>query len=371
MFRFGALSLTPTLTISQLGLDTNVLNKSADARRDFTALVTPGARAWIRIGRAFLATHTTADLAHFARTPGQSFVSLGETFRLDVPLARWTPRLRGEYSTTRQRLNSEIDQRVRRKNSGLGVGARFDLAPLVSLDADVTRTAYAFDDALIDGVRLSTELDRDITTVSAALRFDVTPLTTFIVRTDRERSSFQHSVDRDTTGWGIMPGFEFKPLALLAGSAFVGYRHLRPVDPAVPTFSGLAAEVKLRYLLRELTRVALSVDRHVEVSYFEDEPYFVSTGFEASVQQAIAGDWDLSGRIGRERMAYTRRGAAAAVDIVGRRVDHVNAYTIGLGYWFKFNARLGVDLVYGGRVSDVPGRTYRGFRVGGSFGYGF
>ena len=209
---------------------------------------------------------------------------------------------------------------------------------------------------VIDGVRLSSALDRDVRLVSGSLRFEMTPLATFVARIEREHSTFHEAIDRNATGWGVMPGFEIKPLALLAGSAFVGFRHLTLSDPAVPSFSGIAADVNV-LLASDAGGAARRSPR--QFSYLEDDPYYVSTA-EASVQQAIVGDWDPTDGSAASG-SPTRIARTGEVDV--NRVDHAVTAAIGLGYWFKFAALPGVDLVYGGRARRC-GRTYHGFKVG-------
>ena len=133
---------------------------------------------------------------------------------------------------------------------------------------------------------------------------------------------------------------------------------------------GSIARVDLRYLMRDTTSAGVTVDRHVEFSYSPAEPYYVSTNLGIVIRQAVAADWDVVGRWGRERLTYARF-EDLVPDVHPVRRDHRRQYSIGAGYWLSFNGRVGVDVAFAARESDVPGRSYRGFKVGGSFGYGF
>jgi hypothetical protein len=368
--RLGPLALTPTFRLDQVGIDTNVLLDEAAPKRDFTFTATPGAKVWLRVGDGLLTSHTTAEWVHFATLESQRSANLGQTLRFDLPLASITPRVSAEYLNTRQRPNSEIDAYVRRHTTGLGGGVRIRLGALASLDVEAARSRWEYADAIVDGVRLSETLDRTTGRWSVAFREDLTPLTTLAVKVDGERTEFRAATERDADAWSVSPGVEFKPLSMLTGSAFVGYQRLTPREPTVPAFSGLIARVGLQYLLRDTTSTSVAVDRHVEFSYSPVEPYYVSTSVGCVLRQAIAANWDVVGRVSRERLGYARFEDLVPNPHAVRRDDRTQ-FSVGAGYWLSFDGRIGVDVSYVTRESDVPGRSYRGFKLGGSFGYGF
>jgi hypothetical protein len=368
--RLGPLALAPTFQLSQIGTDTNVLFSETNPRRDFTFTATPGAQAWFRVGDLRLASRTSVDWVYYARTPTQRSVNLSQTFTIDAPLASIRPRLSGEYINTRQRPNAELDARVRRRTSGLSAGALVRIGPLTGIDVEAGALDYTFEAATVDGVRLDEALNRRTAHVAVALQNDITPLTTLAVRLERQRSTFVTASGRDAAAWSLTPGLEFQPLALLSGHAYAGYQSFTPEDARVAPFRGLVARVDLRYLMRETTRLRVRADRQVEFSYWPGESYYVSTALELEARQAVAADWDVVARAGRERLAYQRLDDAPGGAARGRR-DRIVVIGGGVGYWFGFNARLGVDLLYSDRQSDVAGRSYSGLRFGGSFGYGF
>jgi hypothetical protein len=369
-FRLGPVGLTPTFNLSQIGMDTNVMFEETDPTRDFTFTATPGARTFLRVGPSRLAAHTTADWVYFARTTRQRALNFSQVFAADVPFATFTPRLAGEYLNTRQRPNSEIDARVRRRTSGWTGGVLVRLSPITSLDVEVGSRDWTFDDVEVDGVLIGQALNRTVTETAVAFRTEVTPLTTLVVRAAHDRSRFLISTVRDASAWSLSSGFEFQPIALITGAALIGYQSFSPRDPRVEPFAGIVARVNVRYLVRDSMSLGLRVDRQVEFSYWPNESYYVSSAMEIEARHALAADWDVVGRLGRESLVYPRIGATPDTTPPARR-DHRLALGGGAGYWLSFEGRIGIDIVYGARTSEVPGRSYRAFRIGGSFSYGF
>ncbi len=81
---------------------------------------------------------------------------------------------------------------------------------------------------------------------------------------------FPYSPERDTDTLRVMPGIEFKPRALVVGSAFVGFRRFTPKDPAaLPEFTGLVANLGLSYTLLGATTFGVSYARDVNYSFEE------------------------------------------------------------------------------------------------------
>ena len=92
---------------------------------------------------------------------------------------------------------------------------------------------------------------------------------------------------------------------------------------------GVISDVDLRYQLRDLTRLAVTVARNLDYSYEVEDPYYVSTGLEATVTQALGSGWDVVARGGRTRLdykAFLQAGPAAAarrdrIDVYGARAS--------------------------------------------------
>src|SRR5204862_2869013 len=96
----------------------------------------------------------------------------------------------------------------------------------------------------------------------------------------------------------ISGGVKFDPFALLKGRPTFGYRHFEPVQAGVPSYKGSMAAVDLSYVALGSTKVTLQAARDVQYSYDINQPYYVQTGFLASLAQQIFGPVDVVGRIG-------------------------------------------------------------------------
>jgi hypothetical protein len=365
--QLGPLGLSPRISLTNVGLDTNVLNQSTNPQQDFTMTFVPGVDAAMHIGRGLLTSKTGVEMTYFAQVATERSIGLDQQGRFDLRLDKAVPYASAAYVSTYRRPNAEIDARVGQTTTGYGVGTRLLLGWRASVDVGAKREKLELEDVTFDGVNLATALDRNEGLVNVNLNVALTPLTTFVVKNALQQDRFIYSPERDTNSLSVMPGFEFKPSALISGSAFVGFRDLRVKGTGGgPSFVGAVAAVALSYTMRDTTRFDVKVNRDMDYSYETDEPYFLASGANLTLTQAVGGRWDALGRVGREHLDYQR----ADLQPSGRR-DQVGTYGSGVGYHLDNDARIGFDVNYVKRLSPVASRHYSGFQIGGSFRYGF
>jgi hypothetical protein len=364
----GAVALDPRLAIEDIGIDTNVFNDSSGTR-DVTATIGPQLDAWTRAGRLSVSSASSLGWRYFHTSTSQRSFDASESARGDVDLGYLTPHLSGAIEQTRQRPNLEIDARVRHRTHKAGAGVTLRTGAKLSFDLAQERRRLEFDDVAFRDVSLADALDRRETETSVTARYVLTPLTSLVVQAAAEQDRFLHDPLRDTDSQTVLPGLEFKPLALISGNAFVGFRRFVPRSAAAPAFRGVISNVDLQYQLRDLTRLAVTVARNPDYSYEIEDPYYVSTGFETTVTQALGAGWDVVARGGRTRLdykAYLQAGPPAAA-----REDRVDVYGVGIGRHLGSETRVGVDVNHEARHSTRDGRSYQGMRIGGSMTYGF
>jgi hypothetical protein len=373
MLHFGALALTPRIGLRDVGVDSNVLNASGQPQQDFTTTFLTGADAWLGSGRTRLTSKTEAGWVYYQELATQRSLDFSEQARVEMLLARLAPYAAGGYERTRQRPNLEIDARALRYTTTGSVGTVLRTGGRTSVDARAALRKYTFaQDQAIDAVVLANALNRTEQEVGAALRVALTPLTTFVVAASDEEDRFEFSSIRNSHSVKVLPGFEFKPFALIAGKASVGYRHFNALNVNVPDFSGVVALVDASYTMRDTTRLSVDFSRDVEYSFEVTAPYYIATGGTLSVTQALGTSWDLVGRVGRTTLAYQALSVVSLLPAdVSARDDLVVMYGLGIGRRVVSNIRFGMDANWTQRSSVVAVRNYTGVRAGGSVTYGF
>jgi hypothetical protein len=369
-FHFGPLALQPRFKLTNVGMDTNVLNSSTNPLQDFTATFVPEVDHALPFGRARLTGRTTVSFVYFQTLEDQRSIDLSQVERLTVQLAHVTPRADVAYINSDQRPNAEIDARVHRTQTTWGGGLSARLAPKVGIDVSGSQAQYAFADVNYQGVSLATVLDRTTSVVGGRVSVELTPLTTFVVQGSTGQDRFPTAAERNSDHTDLAAGFNMKRSALLSGTANVGVKWFRPHDPTLQNFTGVTADVGLTYLFRDRTQLAGKVGRGTDYSFEVNQPYYITTGVGFSVTQVIVGRVDMVARVSRTLFDYQSFTPADGSAVSARR-DRLSSFGWGTGYRTSSGMRIGIDLSYDRRRSPVADRQYEGFRLGGSFIYGY
>jgi hypothetical protein len=360
----GPVYITPSLAIDELGLDTNVFNNTTELS-DFTFTVIPGGQFAVPFGSRGVVTATTsAEFIYYNHYSSERSVNPDIKVRGDVSLNRVTLFLSPSYVNSRRQPSLEIDERVRHTNTNITGGGLARISERLSVEASggVSRVSYD-EGSIFDSTSLQETLNRRTQSASLAFLHDVTPLTRASLRTTYSVERFDYTPARDATSISVVPGVEFKPLALVSGSAAIGVRRFRPENPLIQDFTGVIAHANLAYTLQGFTRFRFSADRDLAFSYSQSAPYYVTNGYGLGIDRHIGGKFDLTGGVDWLMHSYkVIEGLAPVAD--EPPVDRLTTWSLGVGYRLARARRVGFDVTYRERTSNtdffIP---YSGLRV--------
>jgi hypothetical protein len=364
--RLGPLGLTPRIAIRNVGVDSNVLRSADEPRKDFTASFEPQLDSWLRLGRARFAGKSSAEWVYFGRLTSQRSVGRTQTGMAELRMSRFAPFGGVSYARTERATSLELNTRLPQTTTVGRFGVTTTIGPALSIDVERTRTIFGLDRVTPDAGLMADSLDRGMTATTLVGRYELTPLTTLVLRTSVQKDRFDATPLRDSNSVTFAPGFEFKPFALISGTASVGYRRFNALDDQVPDFSGLTAMVNVSYVAREMTKFNVDVRRDLEYSFELTQPYYLATSFEVSVVQMLGPGWDIVGRTGGNRLNY--RSVVGVFETA--RLDRTRTWGVGAGRHLPSGVRVGFDVDYMRRFSVVDGRGFHGYRIGGSVTYG-
>jgi hypothetical protein len=167
----------------------------------------------------------------------------------------------------------------------------------------------------------------------------------------------------------VLHTVDFKPLALVSGSAALGVRVFRPRSSELPDYTGVVARARLAYTMQGTTRFRFSADRDLAYSYSPDEPYYMTNGFGVGVDRHLGGRFELTGGGDFQTFTYRRRiqtgpPIQASVQSVPASVTHMTTWSLGVGYRLARSRRVGLDVTYRERdPNSAQFRPYSGLRV--------
>jgi hypothetical protein len=367
----GPLALTPTISLVNAGVDTNVFNEPtfAGPKRDFTINFEPKADWWLRMGRTFFLGNVTQGFVYYDKYADERSINGFYKGGWLVPLTRLTALVDGSYLTTKDRPGFEIDERARRFETGVDGSIEVRALSRTFVGIKAKRQEIKYDQGatfLEESLRI--QLNRTVTEGALTFRHELTPLTSVTVDVQRQQARFQFAPLRDADSTQIMAGVKFDPYALLRGSATFGYRDFEPRVAGLPSYKGATAGIDLTYLALASTKIMVRGTRDVQYSFDVNQPYYLQTGITGEVMQRIFGPVDVVGRAGFATLDYRDREGAEV--LVTNRSDSVRLYGGGIGYRIGKDVRLGFNVDFQKRESQVPIRQYEGLRCGTSVTYG-
>ena len=368
---FGPLALTPTIGLTNLGVDTNVFNDSEDAspKQDFTLTVEPKVDLWMHFGRSLLSGTVTPEFVYYQTYSTERSVNGFYRAGALVPLNRLT--LDGDvtYLNTRDPPGYEIDARTRRYELGYNGAVELRAFPKTFIGVKAARVDVDFaKDAVFLGTSLHAELTRTGTSAAVSLRYAA------------HAPDRRHARRRPGTG----------PLSVFAAARYrfdagAGRLQVRPVRdserPRRDRVSRPAAAQRRRAAIqgpdgRRRPVVSRAQRDQAERAGPARRRVFVrhrSTVLRADRNPRLAvaaryGQIFAVGRFGVQRLAYRDR--AGAVIEVSNRTDYVHTYGGGLGYRLGNDVRLGLNIDRERRTTAVQGREFDGLRYGMAVTYG-
>ena len=363
----GRVSLYPTVSLHDVGTDSNVYRDAAAPKEDFTYTLTPRLYAVVPIAAARFIGTARGDFVYYRTYEDQRTVNGFFEGRFDMMQGQVRPFASASFATHREQ-SLEIDERIRQSQSALTLGSDVELTAVTSVTVWARREAYSWDShAIYEDVLLSQQLDRTEDGVAAGLRFRLSPFTRIIAEVEVQRDRFQQSPERDADSLRVAPIVEFENGGAITGQARIGYRAFRPLNPALADYSGFTGSAGLRYTFLESTRVNFDAGRDVRYSYEPLQPYYLESGVRLKLSQRIAGPFELIGMAERWQLRYQRLGGS---DFDGRQED---TRTIGAGVGVLVNPEMEVVFTVDRteRTSSEPdGRNYERHRVLASVTYG-
>jgi len=363
--------LDPTISVPNIGIDTNVFNDplSVTPKKDFTFNVFPKADLWLRMGRTWLFGSIGEEVIWYQKYDSERAVNGTYSIGWKAPLNRLVLTTSATRLNTKSRPGFEIDVRVPRVERLFAGSVEVRGFAKTFLGVRGSWNQVRFEEgAEFNGISLQEQLDRTVRTAAITVRHELTPLTSVTFSGGRSEQRFESEPLRNSKSTDYSVGFLFDPAALIKGSATVGYTVYTPEAPDLAGYRGSTAAVNLTYTLLGSTRVTGTLMRGVDYSYDVNQPYYLLTGATVTIAQQIYGPLDFVARGGAQRLKYQSRTGVAVEE--PDRTDHVRLFGIGFGTHLGQDVRLGFNADWERRISVLADREYKGLRYGLSLTYG-
>ena len=225
------------------------------------------------------------------------------------------------------------------------------------LSGEASFQSYDFEDQPLIGGGVSDQdvRDRDVTQYKGQADWAISPDTSFFVRGavnnwDYDLAPPEAPYDRDSNGYEIVGGANFKLGHLASGEVFVGYQEQNFDDDArLSTVSAVDYGAAIYWYLSQLTTVTVNVESDIKPSTVADASSFLRQDAQVTIDHELLRNVLLQARASYGRDEFD--------DIT--RTDEWVSGGVRADYLLNRNARVFAAIDYIDHASNVPINDYK------------
>lgn len=169
-------------------------------------------------------------------------------------------------------------------------------------------------------------------------------------------------------GFEALGGIESVLTPLISGQVSVGYRREDYGSLAMQDFSGLVLRGNLQKEISEVSRLSFAATRITNLSNFEHNPYYLTTGLGMTYMRDMSRQLVFSVTPEYQRNAYPTPLETGLQNQTGsrddlRRLDRI--YDLAVDVRYRHNSWMAFDFQFGAlrRRSNVPNLSFTDYRI--------
>lgn len=297
----GPFKLQPMLLLTNAGYDDNIYYYSrGNPIRDYTFTAGPAANIYLSLKRKILFTsYASPQYVYFRETKRERTWNYYGRAEVNFIFNRFLLTAGASYSDARERWNTEIDLRPRRRERAGRAELLWQVRRRLSLSLSARQSQYEYENLEYERFRLAETLNRTENYANLATYFELTPRVRFFLDAEYGLFEFTHPASgRDSKSYALYGGFEFSPLGKIRGRLHLGYKYFDSKSPERKDYRGLVGDTGLQVRLLRKLWIRGALRRDVRFSLWYENTYFLenlwSAGFSFYLHRKIRLDYDFS-----------------------------------------------------------------------------
>ena len=369
-WHFGPFRIQPSLVISNAGVDSNVFYSPAAPIKDFTITAGPAATLYVPIHRKFvLSASGSPQYVWYSKTDRERTWNYYFNGAAQLSLKNVFFSLEGTYSDARERWNTEIDIRPRRKEEGYGGSVLVKAAWKTSFLLGYRTAKYDYASVVYgDSFDLRERLNRRESYANFSLFYQAGSQRRFFLDFEYGLYKFEFATQAaigDSRSGAAYAGLEFSPLGRrVRGRIRVGYKKFDVRNPEGADYQGIVGDSQLSVRLAKPFVIRGSYVRDVRFSLWYGNPYYIESRPGVGVSfypfRFLRLDYDYS--LGRNRYPVAGGGGP---DV--KRLDEYSIHSAAVYFRIKKSVALGFIASWWVRNSNLDAeddkRTFFGLNL--------
>jgi len=376
-WRFGPFRIQPALVLSNAGLDSNIYYSPGNPIKDYTLTAGPAVTVYLPIYRKLILSGTSSpQYVHYFKTKQERTWNYYVTGSAALSLKRVFLSFDMRYSDARERWNTEIDIRPRRKEDGLGGSFLIKTSNRTSLSLGYRQAKYDYENLLFDIFNVRERLNRKEQYVSLSAYYQATSRTKLFL--DLEYGMFKFdfaetAVLKDSRSRAAYGGVEFSPTGRIRGKVRLGYKKFDIKNAEATDYQGLVGDAQVSIRLARPFVFRASYTRDINFSLWYTNAYYlgntIGPGASLYALKFVRLDYDYS--LGRSRYPELQAGGGGGGGTEVKRLDDYRVHSAGVYFRIKKNVALGVIGSRWTRISNLVSENDKRYFFGLNLTYDF
>jgi hypothetical protein len=373
-WHFGPFRIQPAIVISNAGVDSNLYYSPSNPIKDFTLTAGPAATVYLPIYRKLVfSAYASPQYVYYVKTDQERTWNYYASGSAALNLRRVFLSFDVDYSDARERWNTEIDIRPRRKEKGLGGSFLVQTSHRTSLGVSYREAKYDYENIDMDIFNVRERLNRKEQYGDVTAYYQVTSRTKFFLQGEYGLFKFEFAdtaLLKDSKSWAGYGGLEFSPTGRIRGRVRLGYKEFDIKNPEGVDYRGLVGDSQISVRLAKPFVVRASYTRDVNFSLWYSNAYFIGStpGVGASLYllKFLRLDYDYS--FGRNRYPVAQDvGEGENV----KRLDDYRIHSAGIYFRIWKKTALGIIGSYWKRISNLAYENDTRYFLGLNLTYDF
>jgi hypothetical protein len=369
-WHFGPFKIQPTLVIANAGIDSNIFYSPSEPIKDYTVTAGPAATIYLPIHRRFvLSAYGSPQYVWYSKTEQERTWNYYLNGAAQLSLKNVFFSLEGTYSDARERWNTEIDIRPRRKEEGLGGSMLVNLAHRTSFSLAYRTVKYDYASVVYgDSFDVRERLNRRERYGNVSLYYQATTQRRFFLDFEYGEYRFDFASQAaigDARSGAAYAGLELSRLGRrVRGRIRVGYKKFDVRSADGPDHAGIVGDSQLSIRVAKPFVIRGSYVRDVRFSLWYENPYYIESRPGAGVSvypfRFLRLDYDYS----RGRNSYPLIGGGGPEE---KRRDDFEIHSGGVYVRIRKTVALGFIASWWERDSNLDAeddkRTFFGVNL--------
>jgi hypothetical protein len=327
-WHFGPFHIQPSLVISNAGVDSNVFSAPSNPIKDFTITAGPAGQVYVPIHRKFvLSAYGSPQYVWYSKTERERTWNYYLNGAAQLSLRNVFFSLEGKYSDARERWNTEIDIRPRRKEKGYGGSILVKTSWKTAASLAYRTARYDYESVVYEGwFNVQERLNRRESYANFSMFYQASTQRRFFLDFEYGLFDFEFPTQAalsDSRSGAAYAGLEFSPLGRrVRGRIRIGYKKFDIRNAEGVDYEGIVGDTQLSVRVARPFVIRGSFVRDVRFSLWYNNPYYLESrpGVGASVYifRFLRLDYDYS--LGRNNYPVTQE--IAPGEEVKRRDDY-------------------------------------------------